>query len=71
MGLKIINGELIQTPTVSNYREKRIASLGRRLVKINGGHIDSSGNYGNDNTKYYDPDGSLSLIEDPRHIKQQ
>lgn len=71
MGLKIIDGELIQTPTVSNYTERRIASLGRRLVSKMGGHIDSQGNYGSTDTKYYDSDGNLSLIETPRHIKQQ
>ena len=68
MRLKIIDGELIQTPTVSNYTERRIASLGRRLVKKMGGHIDSNGNYGSNNTKHYDLDGSVSIIETPRHI---
>ena len=71
MGLKIVDGELIQTPTPYNYNERRIASLGRRLIKKMGGHIDSQGNYGATNTKHYDSDGNLSLIENPRLIKQQ
>ena len=71
MGLKIIDGELIQTPTPSDYKERRIASLGRRLVKKMGGHIESDGNYGATNTKFYDSDGDLSIIKSPRSIQQQ
>lgn len=69
MTLKIVNGELIQTPTVGNYKERRISSLGRRLVKNNGGHLESRGNYGNNNVTYRDNDGDYFEIRDPRFIK--
>ena len=69
MSLKLVNGNLVQTPTVANYQEVRMSSIGRRLVKNMGGQIESSGNYGQLNLKHRDPDGHVATIENPRHIK--
>lgn len=69
MSLRLVDGELVQTPEVANYQETRIASLGRRLVKNAGGHIESKGNYGSNNVCHHDADGTVMAIENPRSIK--
>lgn len=70
MKISIINGELVMTPIVATLKEQKISSLGERLVKNSGGKIDSGGNYGATNTRYIDSNGGVSIIKNPRHIKQ-
>lgn len=68
MTLRIENGQLVQSATPADYLERRISSLGRRLVKNNGGQIESKGNYGAKGTTYSYPDGTSATLETARHF---